>query len=114
MIQPGQIVLFRFPHTDLQGGKMRPTLLVAKVPGRFDDWLACALSTQLHQQVPGFDEIIRDGDEDYAQSGLKSESLIRMGRLGVLSGTIFEGAVGQIAADRLKRIKPRLAQWLGE
>jgi len=68
----------------------------------------------LHQQVPGFDEIIRDGDEDYAQSGLKSESLIRVGRLGVLNGTVFEGAVGQISAERLTRIKTRLAQWLGE
>lgn len=55
MIEPGQVVLFRFPHTDLQEGKLRPTLLVAKVPGRFDDWLACAISTQLHQQVPDFD-----------------------------------------------------------
>lgn len=114
MIQPGQIVLFRFPRTDLQEGKMRPTLLVAKVPGRFDDWLACALSTQLHQEVSGFDEIIRESDEDYVQSGLKSESLIRVGRLGVLNETVFEGAVGQVSVERLKRIKTRLAQWLGE
>jgi mRNA interferase MazF len=114
MIQSGQIVIFRFPRTDLQESKMCPTLLVAKVPGRFDDWLACALSTQLHQQVPGFDEIIKEGDDDYVQSGLKSESLIRVGRLGVLSGTIFEGAVGQISAERLKRIRARLSQWLGE
>ena len=84
---------------------MRPTLLVAKVPGHFDDWLACALSTQLHQEIPGFDEIIKEGDDDYAQSGLKSESLIRVGKLGVLSGMVFEGAVGQVSPERLKRIK---------
>jgi mRNA interferase MazF len=114
MMQAGQIVLFRFPHTDLGEGKMRPTLLVAKVPGRFDDWLACALSTQLHQQVEGFDEVIREGDADYVQSGLKSESLVRVGRLGVLNGAIFEGAVGEISAERLKRIKARLVKWLGE
>jgi mRNA interferase MazF len=114
MIKPGQVVLFRFPYTDLQGGKLRPTLLVAKVPGRFDDWLACAISTQLQQQVPDFDEVIREGDDDYAQSNLKSESLIRIGRLGVLEGSIFEGAIGEISTERLRRIKTRLTKWLGE
>ncbi|MEW5938829.1 MAG: type II toxin-antitoxin system PemK/MazF family toxin [Chloroflexota bacterium] len=114
MIKPGQVVLFRFPHTDLQDGKLRPTLLVAKVPGRFDDWLACAISTQLQQQVPDFDEIIREGDDDYAQSNLKSESLIRIGRLGVLEGSIFKGAIGEISTERLRRIKARLTKWLGE
>lgn len=93
---------------------MRPALIVAKVPGRFDDWLTCAISTQLHQQIPNFDEIIKEDDEDYALSGLKSESLIRVCRLGVLEGTIFEGAIGNIAPERLQRIKSRLAKWLVE
>ena len=114
MIEPGQVVLFRFPHTNQQEGKMRPTLLVAKVPGRFDDWLVCAISTQLHQQVPDFDEIIRETDDDFVPSGLKSESLIRVGRLGVLTSATFEGAVGQISTERLQRIKTHLAEWLGE
>lgn len=39
MKEPGQIIVFRFPQTNLQQGKLRPALLIAKVPGRFDDWL---------------------------------------------------------------------------
>jgi len=114
MIEPGKIVLFQFPKTNLQEGKMRPVLVIAKVPGRFDDWLTCAISTQLHQQIPDFDEIIQEGDDDYAFSGLRTESLIRVGRLGVLEGTVFEGAIGNITGERLDRIKSRLATWLTE
>jgi hypothetical protein len=39
MISEGQIVLFRFPQTDLQAGKLRPALVVRKLPGRHEDWL---------------------------------------------------------------------------
>lgn len=38
MRQAGQICLFRFPQTDLETGKPRPALLVARLPGLFDDW----------------------------------------------------------------------------
>ena len=114
MMEPGQVVLFRFPNTNLQEGKMRPALIVAKVPGKFDDWLTCAISTQLHQQIPNFDEIIKESDEDYTLSGLKSESLIRVGRLGVLEGSVFEGTIGKITPERLSRIKSQLAKWLTE
>lgn len=114
MIEPGKIVLFNFPKTNLQEGKLRPALVITKVPGRYDDWLTCAISTQIHQQIPDFDEIISEGDKDFSVSGLKSESLIRVGRLGVLESTVFEGAIGKISAERLNRIKSRLAKWLNE
>jgi mRNA interferase MazF len=68
--EPGQVVIFRFPQTNLQTGKPRPALLVAKVPGRFDDWLTCPISTQLHQATEDFDELLTDTEPDYAQSGL--------------------------------------------
>ena len=41
MIEEGQIVLFRFPQTDLRDGKHRPALVIRKVPGDYDDWLIC-------------------------------------------------------------------------
>jgi hypothetical protein len=38
--------------------------------------------------------------------------LFRVGRLGVLDASIFEGAIGQINPERLHRIRSRLAKWL--
>jgi hypothetical protein len=34
-----QIVLFRFPRTDLGEGNLCPALLLGKLPGEYDDWL---------------------------------------------------------------------------
>jgi mRNA interferase MazF len=35
--QAGQIVVFRFPETDLEEGKLRSVLLLGRLPGEYDD-----------------------------------------------------------------------------
>lgn len=49
MIREGQIVVFEFPQTDQKVGKLRPALVVRQLPGSYDDWLLCMISSQLHQ-----------------------------------------------------------------
>lgn len=39
------------------------------------------ISSQLNQEVPGFDEIITPDDPDFKDSGLKMSSLIGIGRV---------------------------------
>jgi mRNA interferase MazF len=112
MKQAGQIVLFRFPRTDLEEGKLRPALLLGRLPGEYDDWLLCMISSQLRHCIAGFDEVVQEGDPDFAESGLKVSSVIRVGRLAVIEGEVIVGAVGQIATERLRGIKGRLAEWL--
>jgi mRNA interferase MazF len=112
MKRAGQIVLFRFPQADFEAGKLRPALLLGQLPGDFDDWLICMISTQLRHAVPEFDDIVREDDPDFAESGLKVASVIRSGRLAVVQGEILLGAIGHIAPQRLQRIKRHLAEWL--
>jgi mRNA interferase MazF len=112
MKQAGQVVLFRFPQADLEEGKLRPALLLRRLPGEYDDWLICMISSQMRHYIPEFDEIIRESDPDFAESGLKTSSVIRIGRLAAVEGEILLGAIGQIAPERLQRIKGHLAEWL--
>lgn len=114
MQRAGQLVLFRFPQTDLEEGKLRPALLLGKLPGSYDDWLICMISGQTRHYVTEFDEIVREDDADFAESGLKVASVIRVGRLAVVQSGILLGAVGHIAPERLERIKQHLADWLRE
>lgn len=112
MKKAGQIVLFRFPRTDLEESKLRPALLLAKLPGEYDDWLICMISSQTRHYVTGFDELLQEGAEDFPRSGLKVPRVIRVGRLAVVSGQILLGAIGEIALERLHRVKRTLASWL--
>lgn len=112
MKQAGQVVLFGFPQADLAAGKLRPALLLGKLPGKYDDWLICMISGQTRQYIDQFDELVQEDDPDFAESGLKKASVIRVGRLAVVEGQILVGAIGQISSERLARIKGHLAAWL--
>lgn len=78
------------------------------MPG-FGDWLVCGVSSQLHQAVPGFDDLVLQEHSDYPTSGLKVPSLIRLGFLAVLPSGRFVGVIGSISTERHLRLLNRLA-----
>ena len=114
MITEAQIVLLRFPQTDQTEAKLRPALVLRRLPGQYDDWLICMISSQLHQVIPDVDEVITPSDSDFQQSGLKLASVIRICRLAVVHSDMLLGKLGQIDTQRLCRIKQRLVNWIQE
>ena len=89
MISEGQIILFKFSQTDQTERKLRPALVLRKLPGKLDDWLICMISSQLHQKLPDLDEMITPDDSDFLESGLKVSSVIRTSRLAVVNSEIL-------------------------
>ncbi len=114
MIQEGQITLFKFPQTNQITGKLRPALILRKLPGPYDDWLICMLSSQLSQELPEFDMIVYENDPDFNQSGLKTISVIRISRIAVVNKDILLGLMGSISEERLNLIKNRLSTWINQ
>lgn len=88
--------------------------MLGKLPGEYDDWLICMVSSQTRHYITGFDEVVQEDDDDFSESGLKVPSIIRVGRLAVVSGEILFGAIGQISNERLLRIRKHLSDWLLE
>lgn len=109
---PGDIVLIRFPHTDLQAGKLRPALVVAIAPGRHEDVLLALISSRRQQAVPGFDNVIEDTDPDFPETNLKVSSVVRLARLATVEATLVDARLGRIGPERLERIRERLTEWL--
>ncbi|KPA17596.1 transcriptional modulator of MazE/toxin MazF [Candidatus Magnetomorum sp. HK-1] len=111
-MKPGQIVLFNFPKIQQKPIKLRPALMIAKFPTMYDDWLICMISSNLKQYTMNFDEIIDQSSHDFIQSGLKTDSVIRVSRLAVVEGNILNGAIGNISQKRLMTIKQNITSWL--
>ena len=111
-ISPGAVSLVRFPQSDLQKGKYRPVIVLAPLPGPFDDWLICAASSQLRHEIEGWDEMISPCDPDFISSGLKAPSLIRIGKLATVESHLLEGVLGKISAKRLENILTKLSGYL--
>ncbi len=109
-MKEGEIILTPLPQAD-GVTKNRPALLLREFPP-FGDYLACGISTQLHQAVPAFDEIISRDDVDFVDSGLLSSSVIRLGFLAILPRRKIVGAIGQIAPQRHARLLRTLSKHL--
>ena len=108
----GDIVLAPVPQADGRI-KNRPAVLLRRLPP-FGDWLVCGVSTQIHQQVADFDELIVPGDPDFVSTGLKAASVVRLGFLGVLPQTAIPGIIGSISRERHQRLLVNLCRHLSK
>jgi mRNA interferase MazF len=70
------------------------------------------ISTQIRQALEGFDEQIDQNAEDFQRSGLKVASVVRVSRLAVVTTESLMGAIGEISAERLERIRQKLFAWI--
>lgn len=111
-MKPGHLVLLRFPEADLQAGKLRPALVVAIAPGQHGDVLLALVTSQVRQEVVGFDEVVAPEDPDFAATRLKARSIIRLTRLTSVSPQVIEARLGVTSATRLANIRRQLAEWL--
>ena len=106
----GDVALAMLPQADGQL-KPRPVVLLRQMPP-FADWLVCGISTQLRQQVAGFDEIVEPSHPDFRRSGLRTASLIRLSFLTVTPANEFVGTIGSISAQRHARLLQKLSAFL--
>jgi mRNA interferase MazF len=109
-MKEGDVILTPLPQAD-GNIKPRPVLVLREMPP-YRDLLVCGISTQLNQQVKGFDEIIAPSDTDFASSGLVAESVIRLGFLAVLPRKSIPGSIGAISPQRHKRLLKNLSEYL--
>jgi len=109
-MKEGDVILTPIPQAD-GSVKNRPAVVLREMP-RYHDLLVCGVSTQIHQRVEGFDEIVSPGDPDFSSSGLLSESLIRLGFLAVLPRKSIAGSIGAISSELHKRLLKRLSDYL--
>ncbi len=109
-MKEGDVVLAPVPQAD-GAVKNRPAIILREMPP-YRDLLVCGISTQVHQQVRGFDDIIAPTDADFAASGLRSSSLIRLGFLTVLPRKGIIGAIGAISTARHRKLLQTLSDYL--
>ena len=109
-MKEGDVILTPVPQANGEP-KDRPAIFLREMPP-YRDLLVCGVSTQSHQYVKDFDEIISLIDADFKSSGLRSQSLIRLGFLAVLPRHRVLGTIGSISADRHKRLLRKLSNYL--
>lgn len=111
-MKPRDVVLIDLPQSGGGRLKSRPALVLALLPGAYQNVLICGISTRLQALQPNWDERIDPTDPDFAQSGLHRASAIRLSYLYAADSSEINGVIGRIAAARLDRLRQRLAKLL--
>ncbi len=87
---PGDVVLVRFPFSDLSATKVRPAVVLAWV-GR-SDWILCQVTSNPY----GDPHFILVNNASFARGGLDRDSFARAGKLFTADAGIVLRAVGSL------------------
>lgn len=109
-MREGDVVILPMPLSD-GSVRNRPAIVLRDMPA-FRDVLVCGVSTQLHQRVADFDEVIGAADTDFAGSGLRTDSLVRLGFLQSVPRRAIAGTIGVISPERHRRLLQTLSDYL--
>ncbi len=109
-MKEGDVALTPLPQVD-GVMKNRPVIVLRRMPP-FNDLLVCGVSSQVQRADLDFDETIEPSHVDFAASGLKVASLIRLGFLAVFPASHFTGRIGSVSAERHSRLLARLSDHL--
>lgn len=88
------VVLVSFPFTDLSGQKLRPALIVGRPLG--DDVLLAFITSRGGEAVPKAEHVIAHGDPDFAATGLKVGSRVRLNKIATLHRALVRRRLGRI------------------
>jgi len=110
-MKEGDVVLAALPQADGKT-KLKPVLLLRQLPPPYNDFLVCGISSQLHQKINDFDELVSENYDDFKNSGIIRESVIRLSFLAVTSVNLIAGTIGRISEQRHRKLLRRLSDYL--
>ncbi|MFQ5661846.1 MAG: type II toxin-antitoxin system PemK/MazF family toxin [Candidatus Paceibacteria bacterium] len=112
MYKKGKIILTPFPFTDLSSSKVRPAVIVSdSIKG--EDIVAAFISSIKSKRSQKTDVTISSSSKTFSQTGLKTNSVIKVGKIATLDKKIILGEIGSIDISTKKEIDKKLKALFG-
>jgi mRNA interferase MazF len=112
--EAGRRGLDTFTTSFRRSSQTRPALVLAILPGPYQNVLICGISTQLQSLQHDWDELLNTIDTDFSTSGIHRASAIRLSYLYATESSEISGVIGRINSERLSRLRKRLANLLAQ
>ena len=97
MVTPaaGNVVLVRFPFSDLSSSKLRPAIILASA-GR-EDWILCQVTSNPYSDARAVELV----DDDFASGSLRRLSYARPSKLFTANISIMATSAGHLSQKAL-------------
>ncbi len=102
------IVLTPFPFDDLRGSKVRPAVCLTEPIGPHRHVVVAFISSRIPPEMFETDLLIDSERPDFAATGLKVTSTIRLHRLMSISGSAILRELGHIPDDMVREVRSAL------
>ncbi len=100
----GDVVIIRFPFSDLSGAKKRPALLVAQLRG--DDVILCQITSR--NRADGYS--ISLSDSDFAWGSLRRQSYVRSNVLFTADSNRILYRAGRVSQKKITEVVDRIVK----
>ena len=99
-MKKGSIILIPFPFTDLNGSKIRPAVVLNK---NELDLTICFITSEMKWKTE-YDISIFPSESN----GLKTPSLIRVGKIATIDSTLVLGELGELSNFEISKLNTSL------
>ena len=109
----GKIVLVPFPIDDLTADKVRPALCLTDPIGTHRHVIVAFISSQVPPTVIATDIVLDLRGKDFAATGLRVPSVLRLHRVVTLTSALIRRELGQLSPDLQRNVDQKLATLFG-
>jgi mRNA interferase MazF len=108
-----KIVLIPFPFDDLTQSKVRPAVCLTEPLGSYRHVLVAFITSRVPPTLLASDLLIASNREDFALTGLRTTSVLRLHRMMTLTTAIIERELGYLPESLELEVKSRLRGLFG-
>jgi mRNA interferase MazF len=110
-LSKGDIVLVPFPFTDFSQTKLRPALVLHTDSAKNEITL-CFITSQNVNDIDSNEFLLDDTSPDFAGTGLKLSSKVRVSRMITVSQQLIQRRLGKLSTEQIQQLSTILLKVL--
>jgi mRNA interferase MazF len=103
-----RVVLVPFPFDDFSGSKVRPAVCLTEAVGTHRHVVLAFITSAVPSRLEPTDVLLDPGSADFARSGLRVRSALRLHRMVTVSATIIQRQLGVLTPNLQAQVGQRL------
>jgi len=109
----GKVVLVPFPFDDLSASKVRPAVCLTEPIGSHRHVVLAFISSQMPVEATATDVTLDARRNDFAATGLRAASVLRLHRLVTLTTGLIQRELGELSPAWMEETNKKLALLFG-
>jgi len=109
----GKVVLVPFPFDDLSTTKVQPAVCLTDPVGSYRHVIMAFISSRMSNDQLETDMILNSGNADFAMTGLRVTSTLRLHRLMTVTTSLIRRELGELSPKMQDEVANKLRKLFG-